>query len=212
MINNEVIIYEEDEMGVMKNSSLDNFMQVEGVWALYGKERDTHEERCINVGKTMNVGGEILYDLGCLHFLKVKEDGTKKYINQFNKDCDFFYKSGHTREYLYPVIASRYNSLKFIYIYDKSDEDVEKEYAKQHRAVYWRNGGPFGDKGIDLESERMLMVGELFLDGGEIYTYDQLLEKIEERLGYKKSYCKRLINEWLELGFLTQMNEEIYTR
>ena len=38
-----------------------------GVWVLYGKKDGIYE--CLNVGKSINVGSEILYDIACLKFL-----------------------------------------------------------------------------------------------------------------------------------------------
>lgn len=56
------------------------------------------------------------------------------------------------------------------------------------------------------------MIGELFPDGGEVYSHNDLLKKIEEMLGYDKSQGVRLINDCLKVGFLTQMDEQTYTR
>lgn len=137
------IIYEEFSNGQVKRSILEKYMRVAGVWALYGKENESSKYRCLNVGTTTDVGYEILYDIGCLHFLKIRNDGTRKYINQFHDDCDFIYKPGQTQEYLYPIIATRYNSFKFIYVYGKSDRTKEKEYAIKNHAIFWRNGRPY---------------------------------------------------------------------
>lgn len=145
MIINETI-YEENESGQVINSALEDYMQVEGVWALYGKSKKSLKDECLNVGKSMNVGNEILYDIACLHLLKIREDGTENYINQFNEPCDFLYKSRQTQEYLYPIISSRYSSFRFIYIHDKSSNDIEKSYANEHHAIFWRNGKPYGVK------------------------------------------------------------------
>ena len=139
-------IYEEDESGHIIFSVLENYMRIQGVRALYGKSKKSLKYECLNVGKSKDVGYEILYDIGCLHYLKIKEDGTENYINQFNESCDFLYKSGQTQEYLYPIISSRYNSFKFVYICEKSSKDIEKAYANEYQAIFWRNGRPFGIK------------------------------------------------------------------
>ena len=140
------IIYEEDESGHIICSALEKYMRVEGVWALYGKSKKSLKYECLNVGKSKDVGYEILYDIGCLHYLKIREDGTVSYINQFNESCDFLYKSVQSQEYLYPIISSRYNSFKFVYIHGKSSRDIEKSYAHEHYAIFWRNGKPYGVK------------------------------------------------------------------
>lgn len=137
------IIYEESANGQVKTSMLENYMRVAGVWALFGKENKSSKYKCLNVGATSDVGYEILYDIGCLHFLGVRKDGTNNYINQFHEDCGITYKSGQTQEYLYPIIASRYNSFKFVYVYDESNRTKEKEYAEKNHAIFWRNGRPY---------------------------------------------------------------------
>lgn len=142
----EKIIYEEDENGNIKESHLEEFMLKEGVWALYGINSKTGNERCLQVGKSKNVGNEILSDIACLHFLKLRTDGDNDYINQFKEPCDFKYKSNQVREYLYPYIASQWHSIKFLYVWDNSDKDKEKEYAHKYSAMYWRNGRPYGVK------------------------------------------------------------------
>ena len=137
------IIYEESQSGQIINSKLEDYILVEGIWALYGKRNGTLKYECLNVGKSKNVGREILYDISCMHFLKIRVDGTRKYINQFKEDCKFMYKAGQPQEYLYPIIASRYSSFKFVYVYDKSDRNEEKKYAQENKPVFWRNGKPY---------------------------------------------------------------------
>ena len=110
---------------------------------MYGRKKDEDNWECLNVGKCKDVGKEILYDLGCLHYLPFRNDGTEPYINQFKNACNFKYKKGQTQEYLYSYIAKEYFELKFIYIHHKSDLKVEKEYAKKNKAIFWRNGRPY---------------------------------------------------------------------
>lgn len=204
-------IYEEDDNGKVVVSNLENFMRVEGVWALYGINNETGENELLNVGKEKDVGSEILYDIGCLHYLKFRNDGDENYVNQFNIDCNFKYKSGQTQEYLYPKLASLYNSFKFVYAHNKSDPNVEKEIAKESK--FWRNGRPFGVKQkINVSSKRMQMIEDLFPDGGEIYSYEELLNEIESKLGYDVRQGKRLITEWQNAGFIFLMDETTYTR
>lgn len=140
------IIYEENEDGSIKESNLENFMLKKGVWALFGYNRETGEHCCLNVGKSVNIGNEVLYDIACLHYLKSRYDGSKEYISQFKEQCGFKYKTHQVREYLYPYINLRWHSFQFIFIYDKPDKDIEKKYANENNAKYWRNGRPYGVK------------------------------------------------------------------
>lgn len=136
------IIYEES------NENIIEYIGVEGVWALYGIKNDESEYKCLNVGKCKDVGKEILHDLACLRFIKDRNDGDIEYRNQFNEYCGFKYKRNQVREYLYPYIAKNFHSLKFVYIFNKSDSEFERMYAYDSRAIFWRNGAPFGVKKI----------------------------------------------------------------
>lgn len=137
----KVIIEQKDK--IITINSIAQYIEQEGVWALYGRKKDEDNWECLNVGKCKDVGKEILYDLGCLHYLSFRNDGTKPYINQFKNACNFKYKKGQIQEYLYSYIAKEYFELKFIYIHHKSDLKVEKEYAEKNRAIFWRNGRPY---------------------------------------------------------------------
>lgn len=140
----EKIIYEENEDGSIKESNLEEFMLKNGVWALFGYSKETGERCCLNVGKSVNIGNEILYDIACLHYLRPRDDGSNGYINQFNESCGFKYKTDQVQEYLYPYINLNWHSFQFVFIYDKSDKDIEKIYANKNNAKYWRNGRPYG--------------------------------------------------------------------
>lgn len=207
------IIYEESESGQIKESMLENYMRVAGVWALYGKENESSKYECLNVGTSTDVGYEILYDIGCLHFLKIRNDGTENYVNQFNRDCGFKYKSGQTQEYLYPIIASKYNSFKFVYVHNASNKTKESEYAKENNAIFWRNGSPFGvKKKLNVNRKDIQFIGEYFQNGGEMYSREELLEKLENDLGYDNTRANRLITECEKNGFLTCIGKGVYTR
>lgn len=125
----KVIIKQKDKK--IKKNSIAQYIGQEGVWALYGRKKAEDIWECLNVGKCKDVGKEILYDLGCLNYVPFRNDGTKPYINQFKNECDFKYKKGQVQEYLYSYIAKEYFELKFIYIHNKSDLKVEKEYAEK---------------------------------------------------------------------------------
>lgn len=207
------VIYEEYENGKIKKSILEDYMLVKGVWALYGINRETSENRCLQVGKSKNVGNELLYDIACLHFLEARMDGSIKYINHFEEYCDFNYESNQVQEYLYPHIASQWHSFKFVYIHDASDMEIERNYAKENSAKYWRNGSPYGvKKTLNLTSKRMQVIGDMFPDGGEIYSEEDLIKNIKDNLGYCSKQAKRLINDCVNAGFLIPMDDKLYTR
>lgn len=207
------IIYEENEDGSIKESNIEDFMLKNGVWALFGYSKETGERCCLNVGKSVNVGNEVLYDIACLHYLKPRNDGIEEYVNQCNEPCGFKYKPNQVQEYLYPYINLSWHSFQFIFIYHKSDEDIEKKYAIENNAKYWRNGGPYSvKKKINLTSDRFQVIGDLFINGGELYRKGELIEIIKGKLGYNDRYAVRLINDCVKNGFLYEIDDEIYTR
>lgn len=213
MENTFNLIYEENEDGSIKESHIEDYLIEEGVWALFGNNKETGEQRCLNVGKSVNIGNEILYDIACLHYVKYRDDGSEEYINQFEEPCGFKYKTGQVQEYLYPYINLNWSSLQFVLINSKSDKDVEKEYAQINKAKYWRNGGSYGiEKRINLTSKRFQVIGDLFINGGEIYSKSELIKVIKDKLGYKESRAVGLINDCVRNNILIEMDNELYTR
>lgn len=136
------IIYEEHN-GVVKTPFKNECIGTKGIWALYGKKNENSDYVCLNVGKGRDIGIEIIYDLGCFHFIPFNEDGTSRYINQFGDDCGFSYKPNQSQEYLYPYLAIDYKYIKFVYVHKDNKLSKEKEYANREKAAYWRNGRPY---------------------------------------------------------------------
>ena len=65
---------------------------------MFGKREDIFE--CLNVGKCIDVGREILYDISCLHNILLHKEGNEEYINQFAKLCNFKYRKMDTRVFI----------------------------------------------------------------------------------------------------------------
>ena len=129
---------------VIKNN-IHEFLLTEGIWALFGRKNRFY--RCLNVGKCVNVGSELLTDISCLCNLDYKDlpsDNCKEYINQFGEDCGLKYKSGLTQEYLYSHIKQgNYDELVFMYVFNESDKEIERLIAWRTHAKYWRDSHPF---------------------------------------------------------------------
>ena len=71
-INDVKVIYREDDDGLEIENIIFEKILKKGVWVLYGKKDGIYE--CLNVGKSINVGSEILYDVACLKFLEYEEN------------------------------------------------------------------------------------------------------------------------------------------
>lgn len=203
----------EEKNGHITFNRLTEYIGKEGVWALYGQAGDDEKSECLNVGKEKDVGREIIFDLGCLHFIPFRNDGTEPYINRFNEDCNFFYKRGQVQEYLYPYLSKQYSSFAFYYVNDKTDGKFEANYAREQNARFWRNGRPYGiSTKIDVGRNDIQFVGELFQNGGETYTYEELLQKLKEKFGFDDSRAKRTITECEIQGFIFNAGEDVYMR
>ena len=162
--------------GEIDNTNL--FCNKKGVWALFGS-KDNNNYTCLNVGKNVNIGKEVRYDIKCIKSNPQKGEGNLRYINQFAEYCRFNYCCGKTREYLYPYLNREYENgdLVFIFVYDKeSDQKYEERFAWLTHSFYWRNGGPFRNEREDY--------------------YNKYYSKI---LGRKESIKKsQTIKEWIK--------------
>ena len=146
-----------------------------GIWILLGREKGKKYYVSLNVGKSKNIGSEILYDVACLNFVgsvgaeqalvdaksagaNAEQRKCEPYINQHNENCKFDYLSGQTQEFLYPFLAKKYEELVFVYAFDGDTLDrknwrkyeteiggIEKKIALATHSLYWRNGGAFKD-------------------------------------------------------------------
>jgi len=76
------IIYKE-ENGKVTINEVDNYINKQGIWALFGKREDIFE--CLNVGKCIDVGREILYDISCLHNILLHKEGKHRCTRGTNK-------------------------------------------------------------------------------------------------------------------------------
>ena len=114
---------------------------------------------------------------------------------------------------MYPYIAVGYCAFKFVFVHDKSDAIVEADYAKENNAKFWRNGSPFGvKKKPNVNRKDIQLIGEYFQNGGERYSREELLRKFENDLGYDNTRAKKLITECQVYGFLTCVENDVYTR
>ena len=136
LMNNIEIIYKKHK-GKKTENNIQAYIRKEGVWALFGKKDREYE--CLQVGKSKDVGYEIIYDISCMQNLGFKE-GTKKYVNEFGDYFELKYEEGIVQEYLYPHIKEQgYKVLLFLYVCDENDEKKEKLLAWLTRAKYWRD-------------------------------------------------------------------------
>ncbi|MBD5130097.1 MAG: hypothetical protein HDT43_09260 [Ruminococcaceae bacterium] len=64
----------------------------------------------------------------------------------------------------------------------------------------------------DILSKGFLTIGSYFPDGGETYTIDELLFKIENDLGYDRNEAKALIDESVKANFMIDCGDGAFTR
>lgn len=154
---------------VITEDNLEKF-NCAGVWALFGRHIDNKDNKddefvCLQVASTTNIKEEIEKDMKLLKKDLVEAYEEFEYVNQF-KETLFKYKSlPNRRQYLYSGYL-RNNFKDFIFVQvevegnekDKKCRDkTEKEFAKEYKAVCWRNGRPYihGDK-IDFNNRKQI--------------------------------------------------------
>ncbi len=126
-----------------------SFLAQKGIWALWGKDKELENYVCLNVGKSVDVGREILYDMSCLTYVSEPDEAELPYIHQFGEGCGFNWNTGETQECLYPFLAQKYDDLIFVFAFDGTDETNasmtrhEIEIAHDYHSLYWRNGSVF---------------------------------------------------------------------
>lgn len=146
------------------------FLAKKGVWALLGKTNKESGYVCLNVGKSTDIGREVLYDLSCLMLSKSYEETGDIYINQFGEYCGFTSKKGETQECLYPHLAETYDDLVFVMVHECSDSkengEKERKIAHKYHALYWRNGKAFKNsqkESFQIDSKNVFESVETFL-------------------------------------------------
>lgn len=179
-IGNVKVIYRENDEGLVVDNNIFEKILEKGIWVLYGKKNGKYE--CLNVGKSTNVGAEILYDLACLKLLKYEEksEPNLKYINQFAELKNFNYKSKMTQEFLYPYISKSYKALVFIYVWSMNDEYIEKALAWKLHASFWRDKKPFKKPRQNFYKDNIEEMLHNF--NVDISTIDSIADKIIELL------------------------------
>ncbi len=60
--------------------------------------------------------------------------------------------------------------------------------------------------------EGFLKVGEYFKNGGEIYSQNELITKIENDFGYMEKDIILLLDECEKRGFITPVGNNVYTK
>ena len=145
-----------------------SFLAQKGIWALWGKDKELKKYVCLNVGKSVDVGREILYDLSCLTYVSEPENAERPYINQFGESCKFSWNTGETQECLYPFLAQKYDDLIFVFAYDGTKDinadmnQREKEIAGKYHSLYWRNGKVFeNQKSEDFQIDEVMQFEEI---------------------------------------------------
>lgn len=152
------------------NNSLETYKKINGVWALFGEEKN-EKWSCLQVAKTTDIGKEIESDIACLKkelIPTINEIDRVNYINRFGRKIfehkEYTYPS--VREFVYNDIAKKYDHLIFVCV-GKTDNEVEKRamevyFAWKTKAIYWRNGRKhikepeFADKEFEKREENIL--------------------------------------------------------
>ena len=116
---------------------------------------------------------------------------------EFEEFCNKFKLVGSFVDY-------KYNVIELAPLFPILPIDYEKYINNTCNAIDLRNyyivGKPF------------YVVGELFPNGGETYTREELMLEFSVKLGYDSDESIRLIETCVAKGFIIEVSENIYTR
>lgn len=151
----------------MKKEILSLFKEIEedtlnefrfpGVWAMFGidKTGDKHNYICLNVGKSIDVGKEIKYDIERLKSFKECINDSKEYRNQFNEVMFTYPVYASRLDWLYGKIKEKYEEIFWILIAEQDSYVIEKYFAYSTKAAYWVSNGRYSSETkVDIDKIR----------------------------------------------------------
>ncbi|AQR93398.1 hypothetical protein [Clostridium saccharoperbutylacetonicum] len=157
-----------------------------GVWALFGKKKRKNNNTwfCLQVAQTGNIKKEIIADIKCLESKTDMKRKKKSYVNQFGEEMFFYYEYPSCREQLYNEIMKKYESLVFICVCKGDDiperKKIEKYFAWNAHALYWRNGGAYTEAKNYQESKLNEMKKEIINEIINNKDLDNVIPKIRD--------------------------------
>ena len=148
-----------------------------GVWALFGKEKDSDPYICLQVGETDNIAKEIKDNKKYLSEEPKPID--KKWVNYFGEKMFEYidYTKEWNRKVLYHEIATSYKERIFVCILKDVEDravrkDIERYFAIKTKSRYWRP------------------TGSQVKEKNEKEQNDKLKERKDETETIKKKYIK----------------------
>lgn len=131
---------------------------VPGVWALFGMRKDSNDKTyyCLQVGQKMYSTKDDIETAQKFLTEGIKDElYERKYVNYFKEELFSYRVVISYREFLYgEEIKKKFQNFKFIFISgetkDKERKAIEKAFAVETKAIYFRNGRPF-EKGNSFD-------------------------------------------------------------
>ena len=128
-----------------------------GVWAMFGVEKSDKKSkyRCLNVGKSKNIGQELEYDFRRLKFFKKCINKEKQYRNQFNELMFTYPEYANRLDWLYMKIKEKYKDFFWIVVAKEDSYLIEKYFAYSTKSAYWVSNGRYSpETKVDIEAIR----------------------------------------------------------
>lgn len=109
-------------------------------------------------------------------------------------------------------VDNHYNVIELAPLFPILPDDYENYINNTCKAIDLRNGYIVGANPKEFETKEFDVVGELFPNGGEVYTREELMTQFSVELGYDSKKSVRLIETCVMKGFIYEVSENIYTR
>ena len=149
-----------------------------GVWAMFGidKTDDKRNCRCLNVGKSIDVGKELKADIERLTSFKECIEDRKEYRNQFNEVMFTYPVYASRLDWLYEKISEKYEAIFWILIAEQDSYVIEKYFAYSTKAAYWVSNGRYSlETKVDIDKIRGC-IDVSSIDKGLVDKIDDLRE------------------------------------
>ncbi len=119
-----------------------------GVWAMWGVNKESNILECLEVGQSSNIASELAIDINYIKHLKLGDNSIRynaRRLFDFSKTFPVYSDFDRTKAKYYDI-ANNYKIIIVLIINQDNNrlkrEEIEYKYAINHTAIYWNAWGP----------------------------------------------------------------------